>query len=58
MVAGKSEYTRCRDITEFQKRVFPGGSVVKNMPADAGDMGYILEDPTRHGATKPWCHKY
>ena len=27
---------------------FPGGAVVKNLPANAGDMGLILvqEDPT------------
>ena len=32
----------------------PGGSVVKNLPANAEDTGLILvwEDPTRHGATK------
>ena len=58
MVAGKSEYMHSRDISKYQKRGFPGGSVVKNLPANAGDMGYILEDPTCHGATQPWCHKY
>ena len=37
---------------------FPGGPVVKNPPANAGDMGLILvwEDPTGCGATKP-MHK-
>ena len=39
---------------------FPGGTVVENLPANAGDTGLIpgLEDPTCHGATKPMCHKY
>jgi len=35
---------------------FPGGSVVKNLPVNAGDMGSIWEDPTCRGATKPLCH--
>ena len=39
---------------------FPGGAVVKNLPADAGDTGSILvwEDPTCCGATKPVYHNY
>ena len=39
---------------------FSGGSIVKNQPTDAGDMGsfLILEDPTCCGATKPMCHNY
>ena len=39
---------------------FPGGAVVKNPPANAGETGSILvrEDPTCHGATKPVCHNY
>ena len=34
---------------------FPGGPVVKNTPANAGNMCSIsaLGDPTGHGATKP-----
>ena len=34
---------------------FPGGLVVKNPPANAGDLGSILalEDSTCGGATKP-----
>ena len=34
---------------------FPGGSVVKNPPANSGDSNSILvqEDPTFHRATKP-----
>ena len=45
----------------LQKRAskgFPGGSVVKNSPAKAGDMGSI-SDPERSigcRATKPVCH--
>ena len=39
---------------------FPGGTVVKNPPANAGDMGSTLvqEDPTCHGATKSVRHNY
>ena len=39
---------------------FPGGTVVKNLPASAGDMGSIpvREDPTCHGATKPVRRNY
>ena len=34
---------------------FRGASVVKNLPVNSGDMGFILvwEDPTCCGATKP-----
>ena len=37
---------------------FPGGSVVKNLPANAGDTGSILiqADPTCLEATKPLSH--
>ena len=42
---------------------FPGGTVIKNSPANAGDMGSSpgrrsQEDPTCRGATKPMCHNY
>ena len=39
---------------------FPGGAVVENPPADAGDMvrALVREDPTCRGATKPACHNY
>ena len=39
---------------------FPGGSVVKKLPANAGDMGLILlgGDPTCLKATKPLCLNY
>ena len=41
-------------------RDFPAGPVVKNLPADAGDMVWFLfqEAPTFHGATKPMSHNY
>ena len=47
----------------FKKKVprgFPGGSVVKNLPPNAEDIGSILvqEDPTCLGATKPGRHNY
>ena len=34
---------------------FPGGPMDKNLPANAGDLGWTLvrEDPTCFGATKP-----
>ena len=39
---------------------FPGGSVVKNPPANARDMGLILDpgDPTCCRAAKPMHHNY
>ena len=39
---------------------FPGGAVVKNPPANAGDMvgALVQEDPTCRGATKAMCHNY
>ena len=41
-------------------RDFPGGAVVKNPPANAGDTGSSpsLEDPTCRRATKPASHNY
>ena len=41
-------------------RVFPGGALVKNPPANAGTQVRALaqEDPTCHGATKPVRHNY
>ena len=41
-------------------RGFPGGSVVKNPPANAGDTGSIpdLADPTYCEATKPMHYNY
>ena len=39
---------------------FPRGSVVKNLPDNAGNSDLIpgLEDPTCSGVTKPMCHNY
>ena len=39
---------------------FPGGAVVKNLPASSGDTGSIPgpEDPTCCGATEPVSHNY
>ena len=39
---------------------FPGGSVVKNLPTNAGDKGSILGPRRSHmpGATKPVCHNF
>ena len=41
-------------------RDFPGGTVVKNPPANAGTWvrALVREDTTCHGATKPMCHNY
>ena len=40
---------------------FPGGSVVKNLPANAGDArvrALVWEDPTCCGAAGPVSHNY
>ena len=39
---------------------FPGGSVVKNLPATTGDTGSIpvLEVPRATEQLSPMCHKY
>ena len=41
-------------------RDFPGGLVVGNSPANAGNTGSTLvqEDPIYLGTAKPKCHKY
>ena len=42
-------------------RAFPGGAVVKNPPANAGDtrvQALVREDPTCCRATKRVCHNY
>ena len=55
------------EITEAKQKKskdFPGGPVVKNPSANAGDTGspsLLQEDPTCRGATKPmhlnyWAH--
>ena len=51
------------DLKTAQKPVhggFPGGAVVKNPPAKAGDrvQALVREDPTCRGATKPVHHNY
>ena len=38
-----------------KNRGFPGGSVVKNPLANAGDTG-LNSDPTCHRPTKSTCH--
>ena len=50
--AGRCKKERVRD--------FPGGAVVKNLPANAGDTGSSpgLGRFTRCGATKPVRHNY
>ena len=42
----------------YNNRNFPGGAVVKNLPANAGDTvrALVREDPTCCGATKPVHH--
>ena len=49
-----------RSLIKNDWRGFPGGAVVKNPPAYAGDTGLSpgQEDPTCHGATKPVHHNY
>ena len=39
---------------------FPGGSVVKNLPANAEiqALSLIWEDPNMLQGTKPMCHNY
>ena len=37
---------------------FPGGTVVKNPPANAGDTGSSPGPGRSHGATKPVHHNY
>ena len=37
---------------------FPGGSEVKNTPANVGDMGSIPGSGRSHGAAKPSYHNY
>ena len=47
-----------RGNQKWQERGFPDGSVVKDPPASAGDMGrsLIQEDPTCDRATRPMQH--
>ena len=43
-----------------QDKGFPGGTVVENLPANAGTRvrALVWEDPTCHGATGPVSHNY
>ena len=52
--------TEVKYILKIDDRGFPGGSVVKNPPANAGDTGLIPDLGRRHmpQATKPMCHNY
>ena len=51
-------FNRKRNI--YTHRGFPGGAVVKNPPASAGDTGRALvwEDPTGRGTAKPMHQNY
>ena len=48
------------DCWKLLSQDFPGGAVVKNPPANAGDTGLIpvQGDPTCRGAIKPVRHNY
>ena len=58
------DHVKCyekRKINQTRKadlRGFPGGPVVKSLPANAGDMGSIWEDPMCRGATKSMRSNY
>ena len=57
---GHGEGTGRRRTFYNHMRGFPGGSVVKNPPGNAGDVGSTLirEDPTCCKADKPMSHSY
>ena len=57
---GSGVYRAKTSSQKIKSRHFPGGAVVKNPPANAGDMGSssVWEDPTCLKATKPMCHSY
>ena len=42
MVSGTASYTLNAEVQKSHED-FPGGSVVKNLPANAGDTGSILD---------------
>ena len=54
----ESRHYEFTDIKSDEHVDFPGGPVVKNPPANAGDTGLILlwEDSTCQDATKPLHH--
>ena len=39
-----------KQFTRKHRRDFPDGPVVKSLPANAGDMGSVQEDPTCQGS--------
>ena len=49
-----------QELVKLDLSGFPGGSVVKNLPASAGDTGLIPDPGGSHGmqATKPMSHSY
>ena len=51
------EYYSAKEVNCWD---FPGDPVVKNPPANAGDMSSIMvrEDATCHGTIKPVWHNY
>ena len=53
-------YVNYISVKKKGERGFPGGTVVKNPPANAGTWvpALVWEDPTCHGATKPVRHNY
>ena len=59
-----AELSSALDPLKLAPRGFPGGSVVKNPSANAGDIecrriqSLIWEDPTCCRATKPMHHNY
>ena len=62
MWQNESKDQRWKEKINLKKHIrdFPGGAVVKNPPANAGDMGSspVREDPTCRGSSKPMCHNY
>ena len=46
--------------TKINEMGLPGGTVVENLPAKAGDtvQALVWEDPTCCGATRPVSHNY
>ena len=59
LLAWRSYFAAKTTVKSLALWDFPGGPVVKNPPANAGDMGQSLvqEDPTCYGATKPSCSR-
>ena len=58
-----SSNTNQRNLTDIYKilhRDFPGGTVIKNPPANAGTRvrSLLQKDPTCHRVTKPMRHNY